>query len=65
MGETPHGLISMVAQPLLKCRGMTTTEDAIDQELERTHARLLLDLVSVGTGGSVFILTPPPADDPE
>jgi hypothetical protein len=44
---------------------MTTTEDAIDQELERTHARLLLDLVSAGTGQGVYILTPPLADDPE
>lgn len=44
---------------------MTTTEDAIDQELELTHARLLLDLVSVGSGQGVYILNPPPADDPE
>ncbi len=44
---------------------MTTTGDAIDQELELAHARLLLDLVSVGSGQGVFILAPPPADDPE
>jgi len=44
---------------------MITTEDAIDQELDQTHARLLLDLVSVGSGRGVYILTPPPADDPE
>jgi hypothetical protein len=44
---------------------MTNADDAIDQELEQTHARLLLDLVSVGSGQGVYILTPPPADDPE
>ncbi len=44
---------------------MITTEDAIDQELELTHARLLLDLVSVGGGQGVYILNPPPLDDPE
>jgi hypothetical protein len=44
---------------------MTSTEDAIDQELEQTHARLLLDLVSGGIGQGVYILTPPPVDDPE
>ncbi|HKM55469.1 MAG TPA: hypothetical protein VJY33_18845 [Isosphaeraceae bacterium] len=44
---------------------MITTEDAIDQELDRSHARLLLDLVSAGNGQGVFILAPPPADDPE
>ena len=43
----------------------TTADDAIDQELEQTHARLLLDLVSAGTAQHVFILTPPPTDDPE
>jgi len=46
-------------------RMMTTTDDAIDQELEQTHARLLLDLVSFGSAQGVYILTPPPADDPE
>lgn len=44
---------------------MSTNEAAIDQELEETHARLLLDLVSVGKGQGVYILTPPPSDDPE
>jgi|GEM_PF-1297939 len=58
-------LSPFVAQPLLSWGLMITTEDAIDQELEQTHARLLLDLVSVGSGRGVYILTPPPADDPE
>jgi len=44
---------------------MTTIDDAIDRELEATHARLLLDLVSVGSGQGVYILNPPPTDDPE
>jgi len=44
---------------------MTTADDAIDHELEQTHARLLLDLVSGGIGQGVFILNPPPLDDPE
>ena len=44
---------------------MTTTENAIDQELEQTYARLLLDLVSAGLGQGVYILNPPPVDDPE
>jgi hypothetical protein len=39
---------------------MTKTE-----ELEETHARLLLNLVSTGSVHGVYILTPPPADDPE
>ncbi len=44
---------------------MATKEEAIDRELEETHARLLLDLVSVGREKGVYILTPPPTDDPE
>jgi hypothetical protein len=44
---------------------MTSIEDAIDQELDETHARLLLELLSVGRALGVYILTPPPADDPE
>ncbi len=44
---------------------MANTEDVIDRELEQTHARLLLDLASIGSGQGVYILTPPPADDPE
>jgi hypothetical protein len=44
---------------------MATTEDEIDQELEETHARLLLELASAGRPQGVCILAPPPADDPE
>jgi hypothetical protein len=44
---------------------MPTTEDAIDQELEETHVRLIRELASVGRAQGVYILTPPPADDPE
>ncbi|HEY5228151.1 MAG TPA: hypothetical protein VIJ19_06395 [Opitutaceae bacterium] len=44
---------------------MTNIEDAMDQELDLTHARLVLDLLSVGGGQGVYILNPPPADDPE
>jgi len=43
----------------------STAEAAMDRELEQTHARLLLDLVSVGSGQGVYILNPPPTDDPE
>jgi hypothetical protein len=43
----------------------SSAEAAMDRELEQTHARLLLDLVSVGSGQGVYILTPPPTDDPE
>jgi hypothetical protein len=69
MDPSPRGCPpgAQVARPLLK-RGpivTTTADDAIDQELEQTHIRLLLDLVSTGTAQHVFILTPPPADDPE
>ncbi len=44
---------------------MTTADEAIDHELEQTHARLLLDLVSGSIGLGVAILNPPPTDDPE
>jgi hypothetical protein len=44
---------------------MGTTDDAIDQELDLTHARLVIDLLSVGSGQGVYILNPPPADEPE
>lgn len=40
-------------------------EDSIDHELEQTHARLVLDLVSGAGPKEVYILTPPPTDDPE
>ena len=54
-----------MARTLLIRGNMTSTEDEIDQELEQTHARLLLDLVGAGNWQGVYILTPPPADEPE
>jgi len=42
-----------------------TAEGDIDRELEQAHALLLLDLNRAGSPQVAYILTPPPADDPE
>jgi hypothetical protein len=41
------------------------TDDAMDEELDRTFLCLLLDLASAMSGRGIYILTPPPSDDPE
>ena len=41
------------------------TDDAIDEELDRTFQCLLLDLADALCGRGAFILAPPPEDDPE
>jgi hypothetical protein len=44
----------------------TTIEDAIDQELEQAHVRLILEIAGAGIAQDVYILTSnPPTDDPE
>jgi hypothetical protein len=41
------------------------TDDAMDEELDRTYQCLLLDLAGALSGRGVSILAPPPEDDPE
>jgi hypothetical protein len=41
------------------------TDDAMDEELDRTYQCLLLDLANALSGRGAFILAPPPEDDPE
>lgn len=41
------------------------TDDTMDEELDRTYQHLLLDLAKALNGRGVFILAPPPEDDPE
>lgn len=51
---------------MLNLESMTTTADSeIDQELEQAHAQLLAELASRGGAQCLYILTPPPADEPE
>jgi hypothetical protein len=41
------------------------TDETMDEELDRTYQCLLLDLTNAVSGRGVFILAPPPEDDPE
>jgi hypothetical protein len=44
---------------------MNTIEEQIDAELEQEFLQLLLSLATVGNANQLFILSPPPTDDPE